>query len=208
MAAVTAMAEEALPVVQPSGPALAQDRDVDARMVLAARADRSAFENLYLAYVDPIYRYCYRRVGNPDQAADLTSQVFIKALTNLQSCDPWKFRPWLFTIARNILIDSFRGQPVNLPIDTAKEVASQEPSPESSLLEAEERRSVIEMLNLLTPDQRQVVELRLAGLNGNEIADVLGRSRASVDTAQSRAVARLRAMLAPESATARKEADR
>ncbi len=183
---------------EPEGLHLVQNRADDARMVLDARVDRNAFETLYLAYVDPIYRYCYRRVGNPEQAADLTSQIFIKVLTNLNSCDPWKFRPWLFTVARNVLIDSLRGRPLDLPLDTAISVESLEPSPETAVLATEQRHTVLGLLAALTPDQRQVVELRLAGLNGNEIAEVLGRSRASVDTAQSRAITRLRKIIASD----------
>jgi RNA polymerase sigma-70 factor (ECF subfamily) len=77
---------------------------------------------------------------------------------------------------------------------------SGEPSPEDVVLQDEDRLSVAGLLAHLTPDQRQIVELRLAGLNGNEIAEVLGRSRGSVDTAQSRAITRLRAVFAHERA--------
>ena len=57
------------------------------------------------------------------------------------------------------------------------------------------------MLAQLSPDQRQVVELRLAGLRSNEIGDVLGRSRGAVDAIQARAVARLRELLGAANAT-------
>ena len=192
--------EQAQNAAEPEGLHLVQNRADDARMVLDARASRDAFGTLYLAYVDPIYRFCYRRTGNPEQAADLTSQIFIKVMTNLNSCDPWKFRPWLFTIARHVLIDSQRGRSADLPLDTASLVESHEPSPEHAALAAEQRHTVLGLLGALTPDQRQVVELRLAGLNGNEIAEVLGRSRASVDTAQSRALARLKKVIASDAA--------
>ena len=51
---------------------------------------------------------------------------------------------------------------------------------------------------MLTNDQRQVVELRLAGVTGPEIRETLGRSRSWVDTTQHRAVQKLRAVLAPD----------
>ena len=168
------------------------ERDLVTALVQQARTDRSAFESLYRLHVDAVYRYCLRRVGSPETAADLTSQIFIKVYTNLQSCDERRFRSWLFTIARNTLIDDRRNHREHTSLDDALGLVSGEPSPETILLEKEERTSVVALLSALTADQRQVVELRLAGLNGAEIAEVLGRSRASVDTAQSRAITRLR----------------
>ncbi len=169
-----------------------EDREIVADLVRKARLDRAWFELLYLRHVDAVYRFCLRRVGSPDHAADLTSQIFIKVFTSLESCDEWRFRSWLFSIARNTLIDAQRRHRDDVPLDDLIDIQSGEPSPEATYLEKEQRLSVVHLLSLLTNDQRQIVELRLAGLNGNEIAEILGRSRASVDTAQSRAIARLR----------------
>ncbi|MDF3038732.1 MAG: transcriptional regulator, LuxR family [Thermomicrobiales bacterium] len=60
---------------------------------------------------------------------------------------------------------------------------------------AERRRSVSEALALLPEEQRRIVELRLAGLTGPEVAAALGRSHDSVRTTQRRALARLRTLL-------------
>jgi RNA polymerase sigma-70 factor (ECF subfamily) len=171
-----------------------------ARMVRAAKQDAQAFEALYRAHVDAVYRYCYRRLNSPDAAADATSQIFIKAFSALQGCDEQRFRSWLFAIAHNVLIDEYRSRRHDSALDEAGAMISNEPSPEEQLLQEEARLSVVSLLSYLTPDQRQVVELRLAGLNGNEIATALGRSRASVDTAQSRAISRLRVIFAQERA--------
>ena len=57
------------------------------------------------------------------------------------------------------------------------------------------RRRVLALLVRLPDHQRQIVELRLAGLTGIEIAQALGRSRANIDVSQYRAVVRLRALL-------------
>jgi RNA polymerase sigma-70 factor (ECF subfamily) len=179
---------------------LPSDRLETARMVLAAKQDAQAFEPLYQSHVDAVYRYCFRRLSSSEAAADATSQVFIKAFTALHGCDEHRFRSWLFAIAHNVLIDEYRSRRPEEALDTAAELASSEPSPEELVLQDEDRLSVVKLLSFLTPDQKRVVELRLAGLNGNEIAEVLGRSRASVDTAQSRAISRLKAVFAQKPA--------
>lgn len=164
----------------------------EAALVLAAQYDLSHFEPLYRAYSDRVYRYCLRRLDDPDQAADATSTIFIKAMQSIATCKPESFRSWLFSIAHNVTIDAYRTGRVHTGLDHVEEVSSSDVTPEEAVLATEARLEIVALLDHLTPDQRQVVELRLAGLDGYEIADALGRSRASVDTAQSRAVARLR----------------
>lgn len=185
-----------------AAPPAMSERELVALQVLAAKSDPQAFEPLYRGHVDDVYRYCYRRLRAPEAAADTTSQIFIKAFTSLQSCNELRFRSWLFSIAHNALIDEYRaGHPLE-SLDEVLDLASSEPSPEDQAITAEEKVTVTGLLRYLTPDQRQIVELRLAGLNGNEIAEVLGRSRGSIDTAQSRAIARLRSVVTGPPASA------
>src|SRR5690606_39624560 len=80
----------------------------------AAIADPRAFEPLYQRYAEDVYYFCYRRLGHPEEAADATSQVFIKALRALPSYTPDNtqagaaFRAWLFGIATTTVIDTHR----------------------------------------------------------------------------------------------------
>jgi len=55
----------------------------DARLVTAARQDRAAFVALYQRYLPRVYRYVYRRVGNRQDAEDVTASVFTEALESL-----------------------------------------------------------------------------------------------------------------------------
>lgn len=169
----------------------------DAVLVARAKRNPAEFASIYLRYVDPVYRYCHRRLGSADAAADATSQIFAKALGGLPGCTEASFRSWLFSIAHNVLIDQFRARKSDATLDAAAALHDPAPTPEEAALAGEQRAEMRRLLHQLSPDQRQVVELRLAGLRSSEIGDVLGRSRGAIDAIQSRAVARLRELLAP-----------
>jgi RNA polymerase sigma-70 factor (ECF subfamily) len=171
----------------------------DVYLVRLAQADPRAFADLYDRYVDPIYRYCYRRLGNVAAAEDATSTTFFKALNGLASLDPLagSFRSWLFAIAHNVVLDQIRlrQRRPEAPIDLIAERAGSEPSPADQVVQLDERRRLRRAVAMLPDEQQQIIELRLAGLNGPEIAAALGRSAGSVRTAQHRAIAKLRALL-------------
>ena len=176
----------------------------EAALVARAKRDRHAFAPLYAAYFDRVYAYCWRRLGSAEAAADATSLVFAKALAALPRCHDTSFRPWLFTIAHNVVTDVYRAPGATEPLAAAAGLHDAVPSPEEQVLRAEERQGVRDLLHRLTPDQRAVVELRLAGLTGQEISAVLGKSRSAVDTTQHRAIARLRVLLGVAAAPGRK----
>jgi RNA polymerase sigma-70 factor (ECF subfamily) len=167
----------------------------EAALAERARHDPQAFETLYLHYLDPVYRYCYRRLGNREQAEDATSQVFIKAFAAIATHRSGAFRSWLFTIAHNVVIDAYRRQRPTQPLDAASDPPDDALTPEEAVLTSDEGRALRAMFHKLTDDQRSVMELRLTGLTGVEIAQTLGRSHGSVKTIQFRAMTRLRVLL-------------
>lgn len=167
----------------------------DAVLVARARVDPGAFTPLYARYADPIYRYCYRRLGDVAAAEDATSQVFLKALAALPNYRDGSFRSWLFTIAYTVIADSFRARRPHYPLDDAPEPIDPAPTPEEAALAGESRHSVQTLLGHLSEEQRRVVELRLAGLTGVEIAHVTGRSHGAVRALQFRAAAKLREII-------------
>lgn len=127
----------------------------------------------------------------------VTSQIFTKALEALPTFHSTHFRAWLFAIAHHMVIDSYRRRPRTVDIATAE---LQLPSIrfDEAALAGLELDALYGALDHLTSDQRQVVELRLAGLTGPEIREVLGRSRSWVDTTQFRAIQQLRKVLISE----------
>lgn len=191
-------AEPATPIVRTGIPG-------EAAIISRAISDPAAFAPIYEHYVDAIYTFCLHRVSDPEQAADLTSQIFIKVISALptyqQQTNQTSYRSWLFTIARNLVIDSYRTRHTHRSISDPVqplEMHDPAPSPEDHALDADLRRSLHRAMQTLTSGQRQIVELRLAGLTGPEIAEVLNVRIAAVKSSQFRAYTKLRELLKDE----------
>ena len=184
-------------MIQSTNGADITDQTPDGQLVAAAQHALPAFEHLYRRHVQEVYRYCARRLSSEMDAADATSQVFTRALTNIRSCQPETFRPWLYTIARNVVIDHYRAaRPVSV-LDEALDIADETLGPEDLTILSDQRRTVERALTQLPDGERSVIELRLAGLSAVEIAAALGKTRNAIDQAQFRAIARLRDLLCP-----------
>lgn len=173
----------------------------DATLVAAALQDRQDFAPLYRRYLDLIYRYCYRRLGNREASEDATSQVFYQALTGLAGMRTTSFRSWLFTIAHNVVVDYARRHPQAFPLHPLYDPPDTATTPEEHAIHADQRRAVARALVGLSSEQQHVIDLRIAGLTGAEIAEVLGKSPAAVKMLQFRAMAHLRERLGAEKDT-------
>ena len=173
----------------------AADASDDATLVRAAQRDRQAFAPLYARYFDAIYGYCAMRLHDRELAEDAMSIVFSRALAGLNGCRPDRFRSWLFTIAHHAIVDAYRRPSPEQPLLDTWEAADPAATPEDAVIAAEARRDLAQVLGRLPEDQRRVMELRLSGLTGPEIAAVLGRSPLAVRSLQFRAMTRLRTLL-------------
>lgn len=177
----------------------------DAELVRLAQATPRAFADLYLRYRDPIMNYCYYRLGDREESEDAASVIFIKALDHLPgfAARGDSFRSWLFRIAHNEIADRHRTRARHPLTSLSPELDVPDPAspPEDAAIATDNRDRVRRVLGRLPPRERAVLELRAAELTTREIADVLHISEQNVRTAQSRAVGRLRSLLAdPESA--------
>jgi RNA polymerase sigma-70 factor (ECF subfamily) len=167
----------------------------EAEIIARSIADIGAFAPLYRHYLDPIHQYCYRRLGSREVAEDATSLVFERALKALPGYRGGIFRAWLFTIAHNVITDSYRSTRSHEPLDAADAVIDPALEPEALALLADEQRLLLTVLPMLPNDQRRVIELRLSGLPSTEVALILDRTPESVRTLQLRAIRRLRTLL-------------
>jgi RNA polymerase sigma-70 factor (ECF subfamily) len=176
----------------------------DAALVRLAQSSPAAFEPLYLLYRDRVIGYCYRRLGDRDDAEDAASAVFVAALRGLSGFRDRgrddSFRAWLFRIAHNevAMRHRSRSRHPERALADAGEVADPSVSPEDHAVRADGQRRLAGLMAILPPREREAIELRLADLTTREIAQILGASEQSVRAAQARAVAKLRAAMAGE----------
>ena len=165
------------------------------RLVEAAQKDPSRFAELYEQNFDRVYAYVARRVGSRDEARDLTSEVFYRALANLGRFE-WRgvpFAAWLLRIAANAIADhrgrSARGR-ASPSLEDPGELS------EVDLEGIERRAALFRLVKSLPADQRRVVEMRFAGEKSiREIALELRRTEGAVKQLQFRALERLRARM-------------
>ncbi len=162
-------------------------------------ARRDAFAMVYEELFDAVYRYCRIRVADARDAEDLTAVIFARAFAAFPPEQAASMRSWIFAIAHNTLANHYRDRrnAAMRPLDDQFELTDPDPLPEQIVLAAVERDSLHRALHRLTAEQRQVVELRLAGLTGPEIAGVIGRSHPAVKMLQVRAIERLRQIMLP-----------
>lgn len=168
---------------------------------LAQAGDSEAFAQLYDECSERIYRYIYFRVTDEQTAEDLTSHVFYKAWENLGRCKSTgaPFIAWLYTIARNAVIDHYRTRKHTVALDEAVSLASDEPAPEDELDLQFKTESLREALGELTSEQRQVVVLKfISGMSTEEIAAHLGKRSGAVRALQMRALQALAGLMQKE----------
>jgi RNA polymerase sigma-70 factor (ECF subfamily) len=167
----------------------------DAALVARAQADLEAFAAIYDRHFAGVYGYCYRELGSVERAEDAAQQVFEQAFVSLPRYrEVGKFRSWLYTIAHHV-IGAQRGAHARSSLTLSDDFADPASSPEEQALGAVERQELLVAITRLPKEQRLVIELRMAGLKGREIADELGRSHEAVRMLQQRALDRLGADL-------------
>ena len=167
--------------------------------LLAARAQRDplAFEPLYVRYVDDIAHFCYARLQHEERARDATQQTFARALLALPTYrEQGQFRGWLYTIARSVIANDARSMRPQEDLAEANHLVATGQTPEQAVIAAISRRALLDAIARLSSDQREAIELRMAGLTGVQIAEVMRRSHDSVRMLQRRAIERLRQDLA------------
>ncbi|HSB00810.1 MAG TPA: sigma-70 family RNA polymerase sigma factor [Anaerolineales bacterium] len=161
------------------------------QLVLQAQAGNSeAFGQLYDAYMERIYRFVYFRVEDQQTAEDITSQVFLKAWSNLDrfSFNRTPYLAWLYTIAHNAVIDHYRTRKVSAALDDVQ-LSQQDHAEvvENEIDLTAEMKTIKEAMQTLTDEQQKVLTLKfIEGMSNTEIARHLGKREGAIRALQMR----------------------
>lgn len=165
-----------------SGERAAHASDADERLIARFLAgDQSAFDSLFLQYQDYVYNIVYGIIGKPEEARDVTQEVFLQVYRALPSFRRGsRFATWLYRIAVNRAVDAARSQRRWrwLPLgETLKAEKSPQESPERAAERQSDHSIVQHVLMSLPVQHRDILVLRyFQELSIEEIAEVLGCS--------------------------------
>ncbi|GBF35762.1 DNA-directed RNA polymerase specialized sigma subunit [Desulfocucumis palustris] len=165
-----------------------------------APRDPAVFAEVFDQYMHRVYKYMRYRTGDRDEAEDLTSTVFEKALANMDSYNPERagLDSWIFAIARNTLTDHRRrqGRRRDVSLDLAGELACTVNGPANQLIEKETRQELLQAVARLSDRERDIIGLKFAaGLANNAIAEMTGLTAGNVAVIIFRALKSLRSHL-------------
>ncbi len=184
--------------------AQASDRELVAR---TARGDSTALEVLHKRYYAKLYRLAFVKVGNKDDAHDIASEAFLRAVQNVLRLDPLSsasLYPWLHTVVQNLAVDHYRwrGQ-VETVSDTPESgdllgvferIEDPGPLPEDVVERKQVQAAVRQALVSLPEAQAQALSYRFIGeMSLAEIGEHLGKSEGAVKSLLHRGMLNLRA---------------
>lgn len=186
---------------QPSG------RLVDPRTASLLRSDegesskRAAVAGLYETHFERVARYIAVRIGDVQEAEDLASEVFVKAV---RAADSYKemgppMEAWIFKIAHNIVVDHLRKKgrrPRRVPLEEASSMPAKS-DPDEHVEREQEIAQLQRVIQQLGGRQQQVLALRFgAGMTSEQVGKVIGKTTGAVRVMQSEAIKQLRKLLA------------
>lgn len=174
----------------------------------AKNGDMNAFEELILQHERIVYNIALRMLSNPEDAKDISQEVFIKVYKNLKKFDnKSSFSTWIYRICVNTCIDSIRKKKgkETLSIDEKyegeentmdKQMADPSPSPEESMIHKEYHMDIQNAINLLSEEHKTILTLRdLEGFSYSEITELTDSSLGTVKSRLSRARLQLKNIL-------------
>lgn len=164
-------------------------------MAAYVEGNQDAFRQLFSRYAPLLARIVRAKLASDEESRDLVQQTFLqlhRARNDYRAGEP--LRPWLFTIAYNLIRDRWRtrGRRREEPLEQAPPQIDAD-TPADVLQRRRRAERLHAALTTLSPDQRQVVELHwFGGVPLPEVATTLGVSLSAVKVRAHRAYTRLR----------------
>lgn len=138
------------------------------------------FVQLYEKYVKKIFAFIFYKVGNKQDAEDLTSETFLKAFDKIKTFDNKKniqFSSWLYSIARNTTIDYFRQNRTDYPEYNRLENQSVEIDIIQWIQDRDKLNHILEFLESLGTEKKEIFILRVRNeMSYEEISHIVGKT--------------------------------
>ncbi|GAA2886267.1 sigma-70 family RNA polymerase sigma factor [Streptosporangium fragile] len=142
-------------------------------MSQAGTADEQLVRALFDEHGGPLYGYVLRLTGDPGRAEDVVQETLLRAWRHPDAFAGRSIRAWLFTVARNLVVDQHRARK-SRPPETGDEALAVVPA-DDELERAVESWAVAEALAALRPEHREVLaEVYYQGKSVKEAAEALG----------------------------------
>jgi RNA polymerase sigma-70 factor (ECF subfamily) len=172
---------------------------------LAREGDQAAFNRLVVAYQTPVYNLAYRMLGNAAEAEEAAQETFLRVYTHLRDYDTQRaFRSWLLSIASHYCIDQLRRRRITWlsfedEIAAPERLTSNQPNPESMVMQNEREARIQQLLTALSPTDRAAITLRYwYDYSYEEIAETLNLTVSAVKSRLHRARCGLAKMMEKE----------
>ena len=163
--------------------------------IRAAMKDISCFSTLYDKYYIRLFRYIYWRVESEDDAADITSQVFLKAMLNLKKYQfrGLPFASWLYRVASNEIAEAFKSNKVTRIFNTTSENLHQIAEEIDDDGKEEKFQTLQTAMSTLSLKEMELIELRyFEQRSSSAISEITGLTESNVKVKLHRIVQKLK----------------
>ncbi len=153
-----------------------------------------AFEQLYNEYYMKVFRYIWKKVGNSDDAEDLTQNSFMYCYQHYEEFDESRssFATWLYLIVNSRIKNFYRDRKTHVQLEDYMEYLPEDPTLNSAIELDEMREQLREALNQCSPVQKQIVLLKyFENQSAKDIGKKLGLTEGNVRTQLSRALSKM-----------------
>jgi len=160
----------------------------------AKKGETAAFGELYNIYFKRIFNFIFYRVSHKETAEDLTEEVFLKVYGKLSGIkNVSSFEPWLYQIARNLIIDYYRGKKEQVELAGMENILSYNDTIIDLLNLSHQQKILSKLINGLSSEQQQIIRLKFfEGLENEVIAALMDKSEGAIRVIQFRAIAKLK----------------
>lgn len=177
----------------------------DHALARRAKTDREAFGALYERHVAAIYRYVFYRVGNVEDAEDLTARVFARALKHIHNYNDRgvPFTAWLYRIAHNVVANFHRdnSRRPSVPLDEIEGL--HEPAAHVDQADADQRidserdrQRLLQAIRMLPEERQHLIVLKFVEqLQNAEIGQIMNRSEGAIKSLYHRTLLQLREIM-------------